>query len=671
MYALMEALAAEAARPRIPRWTIGLQLCAVVLVAALAVVDRAQRWNAGILLTLTAFAVISDLTGVETASSKLRVSGSFLALVLAIVLLGGAPASIVGIATIAIGWFRWREAPHYLRNNLVTYALFPLLAGIAFHSAAAALDAGAGTSTWYVLVAGAFALALTLNFTLIAGYQCVLDGSSLRSKAREALAPLIASELASALLAVMSAFTFERLGVAGLVLIGVTLVVFQRLVGQLLLSQQRGAELERRAVTDELTGLPNAAFFRQRVDEELAAGPRGVAVMVMDLDRFKEINDTLGHHYGDRVLQAVAERILESLQGEAELVTRLGGDEFAVFVPEQGRAPALANRLRDVLTQPCRVEEMELEVGLSIGIARYPQHGDSAAALLRQADVAMYSAKEGQTGVEVYTPKRDRNTTARLSLVGDLRRAIAAGDLYLQYQPKVDLRTRSVGAVEALARWEHPVLGPQSPIEFIGLAEQTGLIRPLTRSVLERALTQARAWRDRGLDVSVAVNLSPRALSDPHLADQVAAQLAAARLGADALVLEITEGTLIHDPVRAMETIQALHDMGVELSIDDFGTGYSSLAYLKRLPIDELKVDRSFVANLVTDSSDAVIVRSTIELAHNLGLRTVAEGVEDAATLEHLADLGCDLVQGYHLSRPLMPDALERWAGAIDLATVA
>src|SRR5581483_4672378 len=224
--------------------------------------------------------------------------GSFLALVLAIVLLGGAPAAIVGVATIAIGWFRWREAPHYLRNNLVTYALFPLLAGIAFHAAAAGLDAPSGTPTWYVLVAGAFALALTLNFTLIAGYQCALDGTSLRSKAREALAPLIASELASALLAVMSAFTYERLGLAGLVLIGVTLVVFQRLVGQLLLSQQRGHELERRAVTDELTGLPNAAFFRQRVDEQLAASPRGVAVMVMDLDRFKDINDTLGHHYG-------------------------------------------------------------------------------------------------------------------------------------------------------------------------------------------------------------------------------------------------------------------------------------------------------------------------------------------------------------------------------------
>jgi EAL domain-containing protein (putative c-di-GMP-specific phosphodiesterase class I) len=221
-----------------------------------------------------------------------------------------------------------------------------------------------------------------------------------------------------------------------------------------------------------------------------------------------------------------------------------------------------------------------------------------------------------------------------------------------------------LGGVEALARWEHPVLGRQSPVEFIDLAEQTGLIRPLTGCVLALALGQVRAWRNRGLDISVAVNLSPRSLSDPRLAGRVAAELAAARLEPDALLLEITEGTLMHDPGRAMQTIRALHDMGVELSIDDFGTGYSSLAYLKRLPIDELKVDRSFVSNLVSDPSDAVIVRSTIELAHNLGLRTVAEGVEDAATLEHLADLGCELAQGYHLSRPLLPDALARWAGA-------
>jgi diguanylate cyclase (GGDEF)-like protein len=664
MYALMEALAAEAAGPRIPRWTIGLQLCAIGLVAVLAVAAPGQRWDGGVLLTLMLFAVVSDLTGVETASSKLKVSGASIALVLAIVVLGGAPAATVGVATIVIGWFRWREAPHYLRNNLVTYALFPMAAGIAFHATATVLDARPDSATWYVLVVGAFVLAVLLNFTLIAGYQCVLDGSSLLTKAREALAPLLASDLASALLAVMSAFTFERLGIAGLALIGVTLVIFQHLVGQLLLSQQRGRELERRAVTDELTGLPNAAYFRERVDEALAADPAPVAVMVMDLDRFKDINDTLGHEYGDHVLKTVAGRIGDALQGDAELVTRLGGDEFAVFVPEQGRAPALANRLMDLLAQPCRVGDMELEVGLSIGISRFPQHGDSAAALLRQADVAMYSAKDGQTGVEAYSPGRDRHTTARLSLVGDLRRAIADGQIYLQYQPKIDLRTRSVRAVEALARWEHPVLGPQSPIEFIGLAEQTGLIRPLTRSVLERALMQVRAWRDRGLEVSVAVNLSPRSLCDPHLADQVAEQLAAAGLGADALVLEITESTLMHDPARAMQTVQRLHEMGVELSIDDFGTGYSSLAYLKRLPIDELKVDRSFVANLVTDQSDAVIVRSTIELAHNLGLRTVAEGVEDAATLEHLAGLGCDLAQGYHLSRPLLPDALEQWARA-------
>jgi diguanylate cyclase (GGDEF)-like protein len=654
---------------KVPRWIPVAHLVAVPALVGLALFSPGQHWRLSVLLALSTFAVVSDLTGVETATSKLKVSGSFLALVLAMVLLGGGAAAVVGLLTIAVGWWRWREEAHYLRNNLVTYAAFPLVTGTLFQLVAHATRTQPHQATWYLLVFAAFVVALALNFVLVAGYQCLFDQTSLAVRTRETLRPLMASELASALLAVGTAFIYEQFGLVGLAFTGLTLVIHQYLVGQLLLSHERGQELERRAVTDDLTGLANRAFFFQHCDEAIAdasSGGRSLAVMIMDLNRFKEINDTLGHHYGDRVLRAIAERISHGIPDEVDFVARLGGDEFAFLVADEHGAPALAWRLIAALREPFRVEEMDLEIDASVGIARFPDDGTTTATLLQHADVAMYAAKDAQSVVELYAPARDRHTAKRLSLVGDLRRAISseAGDeLFLEYQPKVDLDTRRLAGVEALVRWNHPELGRLPPVEFIELAEQTGLIRPLTEYVLDLAMHQARAWRDAGLELCVAVNLSPRSLGDRKFADRIKRQLAATGLASGALMLEITESTLMNDPAGAMETIRALHTMGIELSIDDFGTGYSSLAHIKRLPIAELKVDRSFVSSMLTSPNDAVIVRSTIDLAHNLGLRTVAEGVEDAETLERLAELGCDCAQGYYLARPLAPHALLDWAG--------
>jgi diguanylate cyclase (GGDEF)-like protein len=427
------------------------------------------------------------------------------------------------------------------------------------------------------------------------------------------------------------------------------------------------AESERRALHDELTGLPNRSLFSERLELALAeCGQKGgeIVVLLIDLDRFKEINDTLGHHYGDQLLRELGPRLVECV-GPDGIVARMGGDEFAVLPAEQTDAPdaleSYARGIIEVVQRPFEVEQMTLQVGASVGIARFPIDGDDPHTLLRRADMAMYAAKDANRGVDLYASGLDRDSRQRLSLLSDFRRALETDELVVHYQPIVDVRGAEVRGAEGLVRWEHPEHGLLPPGAFIAAVEQTGLIGPLTRHVLERSIAQCATWRTDGNDLSVAVNLSVRNLMDPDLPTQISTLLDIYGLPANALQLEITESMIMSDPERALAIVGRLSELGVRLSVDDFGTGYSSLANLKRLPIDELKIDRSFVSPMMQDESDLIIVRSTINLGHDLGLTVIAEGVEDELTLKRLATLGCDLAQGYHLSRPLAPDAFTTW----------
>ncbi|MDQ2728271.1 MAG: bifunctional diguanylate cyclase/phosphodiesterase [Actinomycetota bacterium] len=409
---------------------------------------------------------------------------------------------------------------------------------------------------------------------------------------------------------------------------------------------------------DPLTGLANRYRFNEIVAE--TSGP--VAVLLVDLDRFKEINDTLGHDHGDLLLRSVGARMSEKL-GYRGTVARLGGDEFGVLLPHTGGGDAAqaAVALLAALEQPFEVGELALEITGSVGVAATATADEDKSKLLQQADVAMYMAKAAHSGWELYAPERDHYSPRRLALAGELRQAIDDHELEVHYQPKADLRTGTIVGVEALVRWRHRHFGLLSPDVFIPLAEHVGLIRPLTLMVLDAAIKEQHRLHDRGFPIGVAVNISVRSVLDVQLPDQIATVLGAHGMKASNLTLEITESSVMADPARTIGILGRLDALGVSISVDDFGTGYSSLSYLKRLPVSEIKVDRTFVSGLLNDDSDAAIVRSTIELAHNLGLRVVAEGVEDRPTWMRLHALGCDEAQGYFVSAPLPADALAVW----------
>ncbi|MDQ1402814.1 MAG: hypothetical protein QOG03_1130 [Actinomycetota bacterium] len=425
------------------------------------------------------------------------------------------------------------------------------------------------------------------------------------------------------------------------------------------------------AMHDDLTGLPNRACFYDRTDQALRQAARdgtSTAVLLFDLDRFKEINDTLGHKYGDRILCEIGPRIRQGLR-DADTLARLGGDEFCVLLPRidgLGAALEVAERVIGLLEETFDIDGMSLGVDASCGIAIAPDDGDSADLLLQRSDVAMYVAKDSHANVVVYNDALDVNTPARLSLLGELRGAIAQDQLVLYYQPKAALGSCRVEGVEALVRWQHPRLGLIPPDQFIPLAEHTGLVKPLTTWVLGAALSQLRRWRDDALhpELSMAINLSTRSLLDDSFPTEVVTALERWGVPAGLLELEITESAIMADPVRAHRLLTELAAAGVKLSIDDFGTGYSSLAYLKDLPVDQLKIDRSFVSHMHDDPNDAIIVRSVIDLGHNLGLRTVAEGVEDLDTWEQLTTLGCDSAQGYYLAKPMPAASFSAWLRA-------
>ena len=419
-------------------------------------------------------------------------------------------------------------------------------------------------------------------------------------------------------------------------------------------------ETEHLSRHDPLTGLPNRLDFQQRLERRLSA-TGSAAVLLMDVDRFKEVNDTLGHDVGDQLLQQVGQR-LRRLEHDETVVARLGGDEFAVLLEgDEIHIEGMVQRVSRDFARPFDLGEVELDVTASIGIAMAPRDGVSAALLLRRAEVAMYDAKHRLTGVAHYSSERDPYSARRLSLISDLARALEEQALELHFQPQAEPGTGRVTGAEALLRWRHPVWGHVPPDEFIPLAEHTGLIRPLTRFVLETAVRQCAAWRDAGTPVTVSVNVSMRNLLEVELADVVARMLVQANLPARLLKLEVTESAIVSDPERAMRAIERIVDLGLLVSVDDFGTGYSSLTRLRNLPVHEVKIDRTFVRNLADSTDDLAIVRAVISLGHDLGLHVVAEGVEDEPAWRILEELECDLVQGYLLARPMPAADMTGW----------
>jgi diguanylate cyclase len=437
------------------------------------------------------------------------------------------------------------------------------------------------------------------------------------------------------------------------------------------------AEQEQLGRLDPLTGLANRkALLAEVADlvpahaERAAKGgeDRHLALLVLDLDRFKHVNDALGHAVGDRLLVQVGDRLAQAVR-PGDVVARLGGDEFAILAPGLTGSEAareLAGRVVTALAEPVHLDGLPLDVAGSMGIALYPDHGEDFAALLRHADVAMYEAKHRGDAIAVYAPESDHNSPERLSLLADLRRALDSPDreqIAMYYQPQIAIDTGEVVGVEALLRWQHPLRGMVDPEELIRVAEQSAVMRLLTRRVVDDVVEQVAKWAAAGVHLRAALNVSVRDLHDGEIADQIAELLIQYALPAERLQLEITEGALMADPRRVLATIARLDRIGVAIALDDFGTGYSSMQHLRRLPLAEVKVDRSFVLGMATDADDAAIVRSVIELARALGLRVVAEGVEDERTWRLLHAIGCHVAQGWFYARPMPPDDLLTWLG--------
>ncbi|TDC07311.1 bifunctional diguanylate cyclase/phosphodiesterase, partial [Actinomadura bangladeshensis] len=580
-------------------------------------------------------------------------------------------AALQAIAVITCGIFRGR-APHRIAFNAAQYTL-----SLAAAQLVLALFGNLATPSDLWVPHGSDLPAIALAGAVYFACNDTLVGSAVALHARVSLVKALRIDLAYQVLVHLA-----LLGLAPLMVVAmdrsalfVPLIVLPFIA--VYMNASVSVRREHQALHDGLTGLPNRKLLIVRTEEALAtargAERRGAerrrlarrktadpsdhraGLFLLDLDRFKEVNDTLGHPTGDRLLQLVAHRLTHSVR-PGDLVARLGGDEFAVLLPtvrDEAAAREVAARLRAALSEPVRLDGMSFDLEASVGIALFPDHAPDFELLLQRADVAMYNAKEARTGVEIYSPAKDRNSPARLSMLGDLRRAIDRSELELFYQPKVSLRDGHLVGMEALLRWRHPDQGLLEPDAFLSIAEQTYLMRSITHHVVTAALAQTAAWWREDLAVQVAVNASGRDLLDTGLAETIEEGLLARGLPAAALQLEITERILMNEPAYASDTVGALADLGIPLSLDDFGTGYSSLVRLKRLPVEEIKIDASFVGRIAESPDDAVIVRSIVDLVRTLGLRSVAEGVEDPATAEALRDMGCDAAQGWHFGRPM------------------
>ncbi|WP_328668100.1 bifunctional diguanylate cyclase/phosphodiesterase [Streptomyces sp. NBC_00322] len=593
-------------------------------------------------------------------------TGSGAALTLAVLLLfGWVPAGLVSLAVVALVGaarrHRWRQGVLHGSVDILGIGAAALVLEV--FGVEPSVEAPWTPLEWGIEAAPEVILAATAYLVvtrLLLWYVLAPQGGGLPTAARTAL--LRQGLVAVALLGIAPLICV--VAVALPLLLPLFAVPLIALDSTLWIARARAEEQLR----DPLTGLPNRQWLLERTWSALAdaegSGARS-ALLLIDLDRFRSVNDTLGHLAGDRLLLQIADRLRLALPRGAE-AARLGGDEFAVLLPTADSttsAQRVARHLVAELSSPLDLDGLTLVLEASAGVAVFPEHALDAEGLLRRADVAMYQAKRDRTGVEVYESKRDSNTPDRLGLLGDLRRALDAGDVELHYQPKVRFDGHVAG-LEALVRWVHPERGRVPPDEFIAIAESSGLMPHLTEYVLDTALGQVAKWRAQGLNVPVAVNVSPRDVHTPGFAGSVAARLARHGVPAGALQLEITEHVLLEDPQRAADTLAGLTEHGVKMSLDDFGTGYSSLVHLRKLPVSELKIDRSFVARLAVDNEDAEIVRCTVDLAHSLGLLVVAEGVEDDETWERLRDLGCDAVQGWLVAAAMPPQETTAWLRA-------
>lgn len=447
-------------------------------------------------------------------------------------------------------------------------------------------------------------------------------------------------------------------GVASLLTLVIAIFVGKR-------ASKHAQALEHQALYDDLTGLPNRTLFQDRLKQTITHSQREgltFAIMLMDLDRFKEVNDTLGHNVGDLLLQEVSQRLLKTVRN-SDTVARLGGDEFVILLenPSEAYIQKIAQKILEALDHPFSLDQDVVDINASMGIALYPEHGNDAVTLTQRADVAMYAAKHDNCGFLLYSESQEQSSRAHLTFKSELRQAIENDELVLYFQPKIDHTTARIMGVEALVRWQHPKRGFLPPDQFILTAEQTGLMQSLTHWVLEKALLQCAALHKAGIFINVAVNLSARNLHDKQLPANIARLLDKTNVEPSYLVLEITESAMMADQASALVILNQLDKMDVTLAIDDFGTGFSSLAYLSKLPVDEIKIDKSFVMEMMSDKQALVIVKSTIDLGHNLGLKVVAEGVETLEAWHALTEWGCDCAQGYLMSKPLSAADLMRW----------
>ncbi len=588
----------------------------------------------------------------------------------AALLFWGFPVAVLlrAVASLAVE-FAQRKAPHRCLFNAAEITLGTAAAGLALwltgiHPAASHPHQPSGSDLPGALLAGVAYFVVT--FTLVGIAVALHSRAPLLRTLRvafpfQALVSLVLIAAAPLVAVVMAA------GSAWLVLL------FAFPLAAIYMNAAMSVQREHQAHHDELTGLPNRKLLIRRTSEalgEAATSGTKAGFLLLDLDRFKEVNDTLGHAVGDRLLRIVAHRLTHSVR-PGDLVARLGGDEFAVLLPsvrEVGAASEVAARLRAAVSEPIRLEGMSFDIEASVGIALYPDDATGFELLMQHADVAMYLAKERRSGVERYVADSDRNSPARLALLGDLRRGMDRQELELHYLPKVVLETGRTAGMEALVRWRHPVRGLMTPEEFIPLVEQSYLMHDLTSVVVDRTLAQAAAWQADGLRVQVSLNVAARDLIDAGLAGTIGRGLERYGLPPEALLLEINERVLTSEPAYAATAVDALSALGVALSLDDFGTGYSSLVRLKRLPVSEVKIDSSFIRRLLVSADDEVIVQSIVDLVRALDIDSVAEGVESAEVAAALRVMGCKAAQGWHFSRPLTSVAATAWLASHGVA---
>ena len=640
---------------------------AVVAVGLLAAVPWLRTWQVGnpaLFAVLSAFVLAGELLPIPVPRrrglARVTISAAFAFAIL--LRFGTGPAVLIYVASSVIADLAGRVAPLKILFNAAQYVLAMVAAAVVLHLAGD-LPLGRITGGELPIVLAAGTAFFATNHVLACAAGALLARLPIVRYLRDDLA--FQAWTAGCVLAFAPALLASA--DASVALVPVCFVPMLAVY----FGGRQAAISSHRALHDALTGLPNRASLSETIQQALDTAVREaqpVAVMLLDLDDFKSINDTLGHELGDTVIQRVARRLRQAAGdgtrtgGRETVLARIGGDEFALLVHGgQAHAEEIAERLFAALDHPLEVDSVALHICASIGIACFPNHGRSADELMRHADVAMYCAKGSDAAFATYAEEDDEYSIDRLALAAQLRRGIERGELVVHYQPKVPLHGGATLALEALVRWNHPQLGCIGPDGFIPLAEQTGIIKPLTERVLEASLEQCRLWRRAGLEVTVSVNVSTRSLLDHDLSVVIGALLARLDLDASALQLEITESRIVADLPRARAALDDLRAMGVMIAIDDFGTGYSSLTQLQQLPVDEIKIDRSFVTRMETDRQDAVLVHSIIDLGRNLGLRVTAEGVETENVKQVLARLGCDYAQGFHLGRPVVADECARY----------